>query len=118
MPDSRSTLIAIKPSISLAIWTDAKLGTHLEDMRKKISRLSLGASTGSINVLWTMNKHREVFENLSPEFRKKIVDVDFTCNERFWHNSNYDMCLLGDAENRWKPHVQNDSDFRKCKTTF
>ena len=92
------------------LFTDAKLGTHLEDMRKKISRLSLGASTGSINVLWTMNKHREVFENLSPEFRKKIVDVDFTCNERFWHNSNYDMCLLGDAENRWKPHVQNDSD--------
>ena len=93
-----------------AAFSNGRLGKHIERMREEISRLSLGASTGSINVSWTLKKHREVFENLPPEFRKRIVDVDFTCNERFWHNANYDMCLLGDAKNRWKPHVQNDED--------
>lgn len=86
------------------------LAKALADADESILRLSSGASAGSLGILHTMKKQREIYNNIPRSFRNEILDVDYTCNERFWHNANYDMSLLGDSEHCWKVRCQNDED--------
>lgn len=96
--------------IDTSKFSDQNLAKFLANSDAKISRLSNGESAGSLNIMHTMKKQKELYRNLPTRFVDNILDVDFTCNERFWHNANFDRTLLGDADNCWKVANQNDSD--------
>lgn len=91
--------------------SDETLAKYFVDTEEQVLRLSKGSSAGSLGIAHTMSKQRNLYANAPQGFLNKAMDLEYTCNERFWHNANYDMTLLGGINNRWKVGNQNDSDY-------
>lgn len=91
--------------------SDKTMSSYFIDVEDKVFELSRGASSGSLGLSHTMSKQRSLFENAPQAFLDNTLDLEFTCNERFWHNANYDMSLLGGYDERWKVGSQNDVDY-------
>lgn len=93
------------------VISDETLAKYFSDTEEQVLRLSKGASAGSLGILHTMSKQRKLYENAPQDFLNQALDLEYTCNERLWHNANYDMTLLGGMNNRWKVGNQNDTDY-------
>ena len=78
---------------------------------EQVYNLSRGASAGSLGIAHSMSKQRQIYNNAPEDFLRNTFDVEFTCNERFWHNANYDMSNLGSMKYRWKVGNQNEVDY-------
>ena len=66
-----------------------------------VDQLTGGNSIGSTGFLHDMSTQKQIYANLSTNFKNKILSVDYTTNDRFFHTPSMQMSLLGDADNCW-----------------
>lgn len=91
--------------------SDETLAGYFKHTEEQVLHMSRGASAGSLGIAHTISKQRNLYANAPKGFIDNTLDIEFTCNERFWHNANYDMSLLGGMAERWKVGSQNDIDY-------
>lgn len=90
----------------------ARIYNNLRDLYNEIDNLTGGASVGTMGILHRYGSERAIVDSFSTETRMNSLGIDFSMNERFWHNYNFDKSMLGDFDSSYKIGLTvDDFDF-------
>ena len=76
----------------------------------KIVRLSNGDSLGSLNQIYNMRMHQNLYKNAPAEFLDNTLPLEVTLNARFWHQPAFDFNRIGGEDYYFKLNDVNDKD--------
>jgi hypothetical protein len=86
------------------------IGKLFKSLDERISRLTNGATDGTLGRVHTLNRQHQLYKSLPKSFVDNILREDISCDARLWHRGSFDLSVLGTTTNSWKIGNENDVD--------
>ena len=104
------TAIPIHKDADTPAFSISGMDEVIDESNQSIARLSNGDSVGSLNQLYSMRMHQNLYKSAPPDFIKNTLPVEYTLNPRFWHRASFDFNRIGSERYFFKLNEVNDKD--------